>query len=99
MLSAILAIVGTQICLGYEAKGQDPGVRETIEAIEFSPLEFLQPSPEHYEVSGVQVLLLEDRSLPLITVAARFQGGYGRFARDTYAPARGLPAMLRYGGT
>ena len=99
MLSAILAIVGTQICLGYEAKGQDPGVRETIEAIEFSPLEFLQPSPEYYEVSGVQVLLLEDRSLPLITVVARFQGGYGRFARDTYAPARGLPAMLRYGGT
>ena len=98
-LSIILAIVGSQICTFYEAKAQNLSGREKIEAIEFSPLEFVQPSPEYYEVSGTQVLLLEDRSLPLITVAAQFQGGYGRFARDTYASAMGLPAMMRYGGT
>lgn len=98
-LSAILAILGTEICTVYEVKGQDPSAREAIEAIAFSPLDFLPPSPEHYELLGAQVLLLEDHSLPLITVAVRFQGGYGRFARETYASARGLPAMLRYGGT
>jgi zinc protease len=47
----------------------------------------------------VRVLLLEDRDLPLVDVYARFRGGYGLLPREWYAPAMGLPALLRVGGT
>ncbi len=73
--------------------------RAAVEALRFEPLDFEQPSAEHHEVRGVDVLLLEDRQLPLVTVSAYFKGGYGLFDRSLYAPAMGLPAMLRYGGT
>ncbi len=75
-----------------------PG-RSAVESIEFAPLEFTPPAPEQYTVDGVTVLSLEDRTLPMVTVIARFRGGYGHFDREWYAPAVGLPAMLRYGGT
>ena len=35
----------------------------------------------------------------MVTIHAYFRGGYGRFGRETYAAAMGLPALLRYGGT
>lgn len=79
--------------------GQTPSGRDVIEALEFEPLDFDQPRPERHDVAGVTVLMLEDRALPLVTVYARFRGGYGRFQREWYGPAIGLPAMLRYGGT
>jgi predicted Zn-dependent peptidase len=47
----------------------------------------------------VTTVLLEDRAVPLVTIIARFRGGYGLFDRDWYATATGLPALLRYGGT
>ena len=73
--------------------------RAAIEALRFEPLDFEQPDVWHVEVAGIDVLHLEDRSLPLVTVRAYFRGGYGLFPRDTYAAAMGLPALLRYGGT
>ena len=79
--------------------GQAPTGRDAVDALEFAPLEFVQPKPDRYEVSGVPVLLLEDRDLPLVTVSARFRGGYGLFGRGEYAAAMGLPGQLRYGGT
>jgi zinc protease len=75
-----------------------PG-REALQVLEFEPLEFSPPAPERHEVAGVTVLFLEDRAIPLVDVIARFRGGYGLFGREWYAPAIGLPAMLRYGGT
>jgi zinc protease len=78
---------------------QVPSGRDAVEALRFPPLEFEPPTPERYEVSGVRVLVLEDRDLPLVNVFARFRGGYGFFAREWYAPAMGLPALLRTGGT
>jgi len=75
-----------------------PG-REAIEAIDYEPLEFTPPTPDRHEIDGVAVLTLEDRALPLVTVIARFRGGYGLFDREWYAATVGLPAMLRYGGT
>jgi zinc protease len=67
--------------------------------MEFGPIEFEPPTPERHEASGVRVLLLEDRTLPLVNVFARFRGGYGLFSREWYAAAMGLPALLRSGGT
>jgi zinc protease len=81
------------------AAAQVPQGRAAVEALEFPPLDFSPPEPERHEVSGVRVLLLEDRALPLVDVLARFRGGYGVFAREWYAPAMGLPALLRAGGT
>ena len=63
------------------------------------PLDFSPPEPELHDVLGVSTFLMEDRSLPLVTVYARFTGGYGRFGRETYAAGTALPALLRYGGT
>ena len=73
--------------------------RATIEALSFEPLEFEQPAVSRTKVDGIDVLHLEDRSLPMVTIHAYFRGGYGRFGRETYAAAMGLPALLRYGGT
>ena len=78
---------------------QVPSGRQAVDALEFEALEFAPPTPERHDVSGVTVLLLEDRDLPLVNVYARFRGGYGLFAREWYAPAMGLPALLRTGGT
>ncbi len=73
--------------------------RTVIEALEFEPLVFEQPSADRHEVDGIEILLLEDHTLPLVSVYAYFRGGYGLFAREDYAVAMGLPSMLRYGGT
>ena len=78
---------------------QEPTGRGLLDSIEFGPLDFEPPIPERYEISGVRVLWLEDRALPLVNVFARFRGGYGVFPREWYAPAMGLPALLRSGGT
>jgi len=78
---------------------QLPTGRAALEALEFPPLDFSPPEPERHEVSGVRVLLLEDRDLPLVDVFARFRGGFAMFGREWYAAAMGLPALLRAGGT
>ena len=48
--------------------------RAAIEALRFEPLDFEQPDVRHVEVAGIDVLHLEDRSLPLVTVRAYFRG-------------------------
>lgn len=73
--------------------------RDVVESLSFEPLVFEQPTVGHLEIGGVDVLHLEDRSLPLVTIYAYFRGGYGLFDRGSYAAAMGLPALLRYGGT
>lgn len=78
--------------------GQEIG-RPGAESLGFPELSFDPPEPEVHEVRGVTVLLLEDHALPLVSVYARFQGGYGRFERSHYGAATALPSLLRYGGT
>ena len=69
--------------------------REAALRIEFPPLDFRPPQPElHTLPGGIEVLYLEDRTLPLVTVHARFEGGYGRFPRDYYAAGLALPTAL-----
>jgi zinc protease len=92
---AILAMAATAAPVAPQAQS----VRDALAALEVEPLTFHPPDPERQEVAGVDVLLLEDHALPLVTVYARFRGGYGLFDREWYAVAMGLPALLRYGGT
>jgi zinc protease len=73
--------------------------RAAVEALEYEPLDFEQPVVEEHRMHDVDVLLLEDDALPLVTIHAYFKGGYGLFDRSRYAAASGLPALLRYGGT
>jgi len=74
--------------------------REAALAIEFPALDFRPPEPTlHTLPGGVEVLYLEDRSLPIVTLLARFEGGFGHFPRAYYAAGMALPSLLRSGGT
>jgi len=101
VLRAALAIVtaATAATAAAPAAGQQSG-REAALALRFEPLEFRPPrAAEHTLSNGVRVLYLEDRSLPLVNVYARFRGGFSNFPRAYYAAATALPALVRSGGT
>jgi len=76
-----------------------PVGREAAEGLRYPELEFRPASPVVHEVRGVPVFFLESHTLPLVTVFARFKGGFGRFPRDMMAAATALPSILRYGGS
>ena len=98
-----LALVGLMAAgaLAQNVRGQVPDVgRDRALAMEFPPLEFDPPEPElHVLTRGVEVLYLEDHTLPLVNIFARFRGGYTLFGREYYAAGTALPALLRTGGT
>ncbi|MGE0159405.1 MAG: M16 family metallopeptidase [Gemmatimonadales bacterium] len=96
LVAAVLTAWGVD---GRAVSAQTPTGRELVESLEVGPLEFEPPTPERHEIGGVRVLLLEDHTLPLVDVLARFRGGYGLYPREWYASAMGLPALLRSGGT
>ncbi len=74
--------------------------RSAIEDLEFAELEFLPPESMRYTLEpGVDVFLLEDHSLPLVSVYARLRGGPRHFSRSEFAAATALPIVLRSGGT
>ena len=101
-LHALVMAVLPAAALGFApagTAGQVTGGRAVVESLTYEPLDFEQPVVEEREVMGVDVLLMEDDGLPLVTLHAYFEGGYGRFSRQEYAAATGLSALLRYGGT
>ena len=73
--------------------------RDAALALPVRPIDFDPPEPELRTVRGVRVLYLEDHTLPLVSILARFRGGYGRLGRDMYGAGTALPTLLRYGGT
>jgi zinc protease len=73
--------------------------RAALDSLTYPPLRFTPPVPVVHEVAGVKVLFLEDHTLPLVDVMARFKGGYARFGRGVYAAGMALPELLRFGGT
>ncbi len=90
------------IALPVPAAGQKaPEVgRDVALALEFEPLDFQAPEVERRTLnSGTPVFHLEDRSLPLVVLYARFKGGFALFPRKYYAAATAVPALLRSGGT
>jgi zinc protease len=97
----LLALAGLAACAPAPLAHQGPAIgRAAALALDFPPLDFDPPAPAlHTLPGGIEVLYLEDRSLPLVTVHALFEGGYGRFPRDYYAAGLALPSLLRSGGT
>ena len=92
------AVALTLVVAAVPASAQETG-REAALALRFEPLEFRPPSAtEHTLSNGVLVLHLEDRRLPLVSVYARFRGGFANFPRAYYAAGTGLPALVRSGG-
>jgi zinc protease len=95
------ALVAALVALALAPAGaaQEIG-RAAVESLRFEPLVFRPPEPElHVLSNGVRVLHLEDRSLPLVNVFARFRGGSSHFPRAYYAAATALPSLVRSGGT
>jgi zinc protease len=83
------------------AAQQTPPIgRAAALALDFPTLDFDPPEPSlHTLPGGVDVLYLEDRTLPLVNVMAYFEGGYVRFPRESYASGLAMPLLLRSGGT
>lgn len=74
--------------------------REVALALEFEALEFRAPEVERRTLnSGTPVFYLEDRTLPLVVLYARFKGGFALLPREYYAAATAIPGLLRSGGT
>ncbi len=95
ILSATLITAGS-----LEAQHPEEIGREAAMALEFDELTFDPPRARRYELdSGVQVFFLRDPSLPLVSVYARFKGGYSLLPREFYAATTALPGLLRAGGT
>jgi predicted Zn-dependent peptidase len=90
--------IGTLLVVALPTAGQVPG-RRAAESLRFPDFSFRPPDAELREVDGIPVLFLEDRSVPLVTLFARFKGGYALFDRSEYAVGTALPSLLRYGGT
>lgn len=99
MSRRVLVLAGCALALATPAHAQAPAGKAAVESLRYPPLRFRAPVPERHEVEGVAVLYMEDHTVPLVTVLARFRGGYSLFDRRLFAAASALPALLRYGGT
>lgn len=96
----LLALGGTGRFTSLPAQEPAPVGKAAVEALRFPPLRFDPPDPEEFSLSnGVKVFIIEDRSLPLVHVFARFRGGAAHFRRDLFAATSAVPALLRNGGT
>lgn len=85
---------------GIRAQESPPLGREAALGLRFKELRFDPPKAgRHTLASGNDVFFLEDHSLPLVSVYARFKGGYAILPRESYAAAVALPGLLRSGGT
>ncbi len=74
--------------------------RDRARNLDFEALDFRPPQIQNRTLSsGVSVIFLRDPSLPLVTLYARFKGGYALLPRDLYAAGTALPGLLRSGGT
>lgn len=71
-----------------------------VRDLEFEELEFTPMKPDLYELDrGVKVLYMENRTLPLVSVFARFKGGPSNFPRGRLGATTALPSLIRSGGT
>ncbi len=94
-----LIAIAFAACPLLALQAQLPIGRAALDGLDYPTIDFRPPIPDEYDVAGVPVLLLEDHTLPLVSVYARFKGGYGLFGRESYAAGTALPSQIRYGGT
>ncbi len=96
-VSTISLIVNLLNPLGLAAQSRE-GVR--YENLEFGPLTFNQPNVDTHKIfENVNVLYLEDNSLPLVSILARFRGGISHFNQEQQGVVTAVPMLLRSGGT
>ncbi len=95
----VIAVLVLTLADVEPAAGQTNFGDRAIDRLSFPELIFQPPTPTEHDLDGVPVLILEEHTLPLVTVFARFRGGYSVWGRDFYAAGTALPALLRYGGT
>lgn len=98
--AALALVLATVAVAGASEAGAQVRGREAVSSIRVQPLRFDPPDAQEKRLSnGVTVFFLEDRSLPLVNIYARFAGGYARFPREYYAAGSAFPSMIRTGGT
>ena len=68
-------------------------------AFEPPPLEYDERAPQIRRVRGVDVVYLEDQSLPLANFYFRINRGFSNLPRDRYAGVTALSSTLQNGGT
>ena len=86
--------------LGAEGQGAPSGGRDLIRELDFPALDFHPPQAQKLALAqGIPVFFIEDHSLPLVSVYARFRGGYSLLPRERYGAASALPSLLFTGGT
>jgi zinc protease len=74
-------------------------IRDVMASIPVPALQFSPPRATETSVSGVPLFHIEDRSLPLVRLMARFERGYGHLDREWFGAATLLPLLLRGGGS
>lgn len=95
-----VALVWVGSVTGLQAQEAPRVGRNAAMGLRFEELRFDPPKAVHHTLaSGTDVFFLEDHSLPLVSVYARFKGGYALLPRESYAAAVALPGLLRSGGT
>ena len=93
----VVVLVGVGLPVGLSAQETTTAA---LESLEFPALEFRQPEAVQHRVEpGVEVFFLEDHSLPLVSVFARFRGGPSFFSRAEHGATSAVPILLRSGGT
>ena len=93
----VIALVWVGLPMGLSAQETTPSA---LASLVFAPLEFRQPDPVQHRVDpGVEVFFVEDHSLPLVSVFARFRGGPSYFSKEEHGATTAVPLLLRSGGT
>ena len=96
-VTRVIALVWVSFPMGLFAQET---TTSALASLEFAPLEFRQPEPVQHRVDpGVEVFFVEDHSLPLVSVFARFRGGPSYFSREEHGATTAVPLLLRFGGT
>ena len=96
-LAQVFALVWFGFPMGLLAQ---ESTTSTLASLEFPPLEFRPPDAVQHRVDpGVEVFFVEDHSLPLVSVFARFRGGPSYFSREEHGTTTAVPLLLRSGGT
>lgn len=96
-LMAVILIAAPFVPRGVLAQAVGLGA---VRDLDFEKLEFTPMQPELYELDrGVKVLYIESRTLPLVSVFARFKGGPSNFPRTRLGAATALPSLIRSAGT
>ncbi len=97
----IAALLGAGQLLATPARAQQ-GTRDAVHALEarFAPLRFSPPAPRQLQLSnGIQVFLLEDHNVPMLTVNLVGRMGVANLPDSLWAAGWVADGLMRTGGT